>query len=194
MRMLLAMLLGAGLIAGGVTAQRPGQPDLPGGPPDETSPFPGVGASAISVSLLNAPLLRLPGSIDSNSPAIWDLIDGINMLHVMTSFAGAASLASGSQLTRLGPAQPVVMEGTTGGIWMEAVIKGEDGTWYGYYHNELPADRCQVGKFIPRIGTARSTDGGLSWQNLGIILSASPLTNECETLNRTSWAGWAISA
>jgi hypothetical protein len=40
------------------------------------------------VRILPAPELRLTGQVDSNSPAIWDLVEGEPRLHVFTSSAG----------------------------------------------------------------------------------------------------------
>jgi hypothetical protein len=56
---------------------------------------------------------------------------------------------------------------------------------YGYYHNERVATVCPgSGRVIPRIGALRSTDRGLSWENLGIILEASPGSFDCDTTNK----------
>jgi hypothetical protein len=72
-----------------------------------------------------------------------------------------------------------------GGVWMEAIVADEAGTWYGYYHNErIASDVCPgTTKVIPRIGAARSTDRGLNWQDLGIILEAPPGSHQCKTTN-----------
>jgi hypothetical protein len=65
---------------------------------------------------------------------------------------------------------------------MEAVIADESGTWYGYYHNEMPADLCERPQMaFPRIGAARSRDRGLTWTDLGIILEAPEGWHNCET-------------
>lgn len=59
------------------------------------------------------------------------------------------------------------------------------GTWYGYYHNEVPAVTCgRPDRFVARIGAARSVDRGRTWENLGIILEAAPDTVACESSNR----------
>ena len=68
---------------------------------------------------------------------------------------------------------------------MEAIIADPDGTWYGYYHNELPAEVCgDVTHTLPRIGAARSRDFGASWEDLGIILEAPRGWYDCDTTNR----------
>ena len=52
--------------------------------------------------LVAAPLLTLPGDVDSNSPAIWDLEDGQRRLYVMTSFAGEPRISEGRSLDQMG--------------------------------------------------------------------------------------------
>jgi len=135
--------------------------------------------------LQSAPLIRLSGEADSNSPAVWDRVGGRNLLFVMTSMSGRPSTASGRGLTQLGTPRAVVLEPWPGGgVWMEAVIKDVDGAWYGYYHNETVANMCrQTDKVIPRIGAARSRDRGATWEPLGVILEAPPRTYDCTTDN-----------
>ena len=85
--------------------------------------------------------LRLTGDVDSNSPAVWDLVAGVPRLFVTTSFNGRPSTEAGSTLTRLGlPYLGSLDPWPGGGVWMEAIVPDVDGTWYGYYHNEIPAD------------------------------------------------------
>jgi hypothetical protein len=130
--------------------------------------------------------LRLSGDVDSNSPAIWDRTGGVLRLFVVTSYNGRPSTAGGRSLTRLGAAQPSLLEPWPGGgVWMEAIVPDVDGTWYGYYHNEMPADVvCPgSGKVIPRIGAARSHDRGQTWEQLGIVLEAPAGAFSCNTTN-----------
>ena len=138
------------------------------------------------MELVSAQRLQLTGEVDSNSPAIWDRVNGRLTLFVMTSMSGMPSLASGRELTTLGKASPAAIEPWPGGgIWMEAVVTDEDGTWYGYYHNENPARVCgSEQKVIPRVGAARSADRGRTWQPLGVILEAPPRTYDCTTTNK----------
>jgi len=135
------------------------------------------------VELSAAPYLRFTGSVDSNSPAVWQRVDGLNQLVVLTSVGGQPSLATGPQLDRLSVALPIVLDPWPGeGVWMEATIADTDGTLYGYYHNENAATVCPgSGKVIPRIGAARSNDHGLTWQSLGLILEAPPGSHDCQT-------------
>ncbi len=130
--------------------------------------------------------MRLPGGVDSNSPLVWDLVDGVEQLSVLTSTAGRPSLASGARLRDLRTAQPVTFTSHPGGgVWMEAVIVDEGGTWYGYYHNEIPAEICgRPDLTVPRIGAARSSDRGGTWQDLGIVLEAPRGEEACDTRNQ----------
>jgi hypothetical protein len=139
-----------------------------------------------TAALTSAPTVRLPGAVDSNSPAVWDLVNGNWLLSVMTSFNGQPSLASGPGLTSMGQPGPVTFVTHPGdGVWMEAVVADAGGTWYGYYHNEVPATPCgRPDRMIPRIGAARSADHGRTWEDLGIILEAPPGSLACGTPNQ----------
>jgi hypothetical protein len=145
-----------------------------------------VAARVPHVELVSAPRLQLTGEVDSNSPVLWDRVNGRRTLFVMTSIAGLPSTASGRQLELVGKPAPITLDPWPGGgIWMEAVVADEDGTWYGYYHNENPARVCgSEQKMIPRIGAARSSDRGQTWEPLGVILEAPPRTYECMTTNK----------
>ena len=139
-----------------------------------------------SVTLVPAATLTFTGGVDSNSPAVWGRVDGVETLQVLTSIAGQPSVASGPRLTRMGSATPVSFVTHPGdGVWMESVVADEGGTWYGYYHNEVPAALCgRLDRVLPRIGAARSRDNGETWEDLGIILEAPPGWHECDTGNQ----------
>ena len=145
------------------------------------------GSSTVRVELQSAPLLELPGEVDSNSPAVWQRVGGRNLLFIMTSMAGQPWRSWGAGLTGLGtPRQVALGDWPEGGIWMEAVVRDDSGAWYGYYHNEVPAAMCRAPgeKVVPRIGSARSVDQGATWQPLGLILEAPPRTYNCATDNK----------
>lgn len=136
--------------------------------------------------LSSAPKIRLTGDVDSNSPAVWDLTRGVLRFFVVTSSRGRPSTAAGRDLLSLNNAQVSQLDPWPGGgVWMEAIVPDVDGTWYGYYHNEIPAGIVCPGtdKVVPRIGAARSRDRGRSWQNLGIILEAPSSAYICDTNN-----------
>lgn len=136
------------------------------------------------VTLARADTLRLPGSVDSNSPVIWDRMDGRREMYVLTSFNGRPTRAIGNGVTVLGAPAPVTIEPWPGGgVWMEAIVKDRD-AWYGFYHNENAMPGCGREQTYARIGAARSDDFGATWTNLGIIFDLPRDTFTCETTNR----------
>src|SRR5687767_11893674 len=139
-----------------------------------------------AATLSRTTTLLLTGRVDSNSPAVWDRVDGADVLHVFTSFDGYPSRAVGPNLQRLAAARPVTLSGFDGGgYWLEAVVKDVDGTLYGYYHNERTATACRdATRVIPRIGAARSIDQGQTWENVGILLESSRAMLDCSTVNK----------
>lgn len=128
----------------------------------------------------------MPGSIDSNIPMTWDLVDGVPVLTAFASFAGVPALLTGASLESMQRADAVRFVPHPGhGIWIESVIPDEGGVWYAYYHHEVPADVCErPDRSIPRIGAARSIDRGLTWEDLGIVLEAPPDSQVCASANR----------
>jgi hypothetical protein len=136
-----------------------------------------------SVSLIRTQSFAFTGDVDSNSPVVRTLVDGEPAVVVFTSWGGTPSRASGPSLADLSPAAPVSISGApAGGLWIEAVIAGDEGTWYGFYHNERL--RCpSMTRAAPRIGAMRSTDMGVTWTNLGLLIQASATTFDCDTLN-----------
>lgn len=135
--------------------------------------------------LVPASPVAFPSDADSNSPAVWERVDGRLELFVLTSVAGLATRHTGAHMLRLVPDGPVSFTNYPGhGVWFEAVIPDVDGTWYGYYHNEWPAEDCPDDpRTIPRIGAAKSTDFGGTWQDLGVILEAPPASYDCASTN-----------
>jgi hypothetical protein len=134
--------------------------------------------------------VRFPAETDSNSPVFWDFLDnGVRGLHIINS-AGQPTISQAERIGRWRAPYPVAF--TTridGGRWMEAVLQDDDGTLYGYYHNE-PASVCRgVIKTAPRIGAARSRDRGLTWEDLGIIIEAPPRPVPCDTPNVFFYGG-----
>ena len=171
------------VIATGLTAAAQHIPDRSAEPrePDANS------SSGPVATLLRTPAVALTGEVDSNSPAVWELIDGEPTFVVMTSVAGRPSRSEGSSLRDLSPPMTVAMVPWPGeGVWMEAIIRDHDGTWYGFYHNERTAATCGGATTLvtPRIGAARSRDFGRTWTNLGILIEAPSSTYDCATLNK----------
>lgn len=138
--------------------------------------------------------IRLPGAdlpeagiydaIDSNSPMHWD--DKGN-LYVFASVRHPFR-SSGQRLYLLSPkAERTTIQdsiGIEGGKWLEATWRDDDGTLYGWYHNE-PLDTCSNDPHLtaPRIGALISHDEGATWDDLGIILEAPTDSLHCETQN-----------
>jgi hypothetical protein len=152
---------------------------------DAQTAEPAADAPAPTAVLHRAASVELTGRVDSNSPAIWTLDEGQLRLRVMTSIDGQPSLSQGKRLWFMTAASPVAFVSHPGhGVWMEAVVEDEQGAWYGFYHNEIPAEHCgRPDRVQPRIGAARSTDRGQTWQDLGIVLEAPPDGHRCDSPN-----------
>lgn len=136
--------------------------------------------------LAPAPVVFLPGTVDSNSPVMWDLEDGQRKMFVMTSHSGVPSVATGLAVDRMSPAAAVTIDPHPGyGVWMEAVVSDDVETWYGFYHNEWPASRCgRDDRAIAKIGAAKSVDRGRTWQDLGIVMQARQSATACNSTNK----------
>ena len=139
-----------------------------------------------TATLIPASTLTFASSADSNSPAVWELVAGRTTLTLLTSFNGWPTRHVGTQVTGLSSRGAISFAAPPPhGVWMEAIVPDVDGTWYGYYHNELPAEVCgDATHMLPRIGAARSTDFGATWEDLGVILEAPRGWFECQTTNR----------
>jgi hypothetical protein len=127
-----------------------------------------------------------PGTSDCNSPAHWD---GAK-LYVFNS-AGHPWRSSGPDLGHLNSDYRKVAYNNEvqGGRWIEGTWEADDGVLYGWYHFE-PAGICAgmhpttgMSYTAPRIGALKSLDNGASWQDLGIVLEASPESYRCDTKN-----------
>lgn len=139
-----------------------------------------------SARLVPAPLIQLPGDVDSSNPFIWDWLDGALNLFVITSWGGAPVRSAGPALEQLRAGSPVAFATHPGnGVWMESILSDEAGTWYAYYHHERPADECgRPERQLPRIGGLRSFDRGATWDDLGIVLDAPDGSAQCGSANR----------
>ena len=137
-------------------------------------------------TLISAPIITLPGAVDSNSPVMWDLEDGQRKMFVLTSHSGVPSRSEGSEIDRLGGTEAVTLTPHPGyGVWFEAVVSDDVDTWYGYYHNEWPETRCgREDRMVPRIGAAKSTDNGRTWTDLGPVIQAYQSATACDSENR----------
>jgi hypothetical protein len=125
-------------------------------------------APAQSFIVRRAAPVRMPGLVDSNSPAFWR--DG--KLHLYNSVA-QPYLSRGPDQFRL--SAPAMLSETNIGNrpwWIESVWQDSNGTVFAWYHHEWPG-RCNGSAVTsPEIGALISRDGGQSFDDLGIILRA----------------------
>jgi hypothetical protein len=148
----------------------------------------GVGAEnpVPTARLIPAQPLGFPGLSDSNSPMVWTRVGARWQLFAFTSLEGIVTRHIGTTAARLRPLGEIAMPNHPGfSVWMEAIVPDEDGTWYGYYHHERPAEACgDMRRAVPRIGAARSRDLGATWEDLGVILEAPSDTLDCASTNQ----------
>ena len=145
----------------------------------EPAPAPSIQESP-SVRLRAATLVKFPAKVDCNSPAHWDG----DRLYFFNS-APEPWRSSGKSVFDLGKAVLTQYQNkANGGRWIEATYKDDDGTLYGWYHNE-PHPVCPAREALtaPRIGAALSHDNGATWQDLGFVLEAPADSLFCETEN-----------
>ena len=136
-------------------------------------------------ALLPASTLEFPNETDSNSPAVWEMVNGSWTMSLFNSVAGWAEISRGSSLRTLASHGEVHFAGAAphGGTWFEALILDAD-SWYGFYHNEREDIVCPgSGKVWPRIGAARSDDRGVTWTDLGPIIETPLSAVGCTTNN-----------
>ncbi|HMZ22095.1 MAG TPA: hypothetical protein PLD20_29450, partial [Blastocatellia bacterium] len=178
-RFLLILLFFSSVITSVSFADKPGK--------EKTSEVP-------TVTIEAAYPIRLPGAdlpeagiydgIDSNSPMHWDEKGNF---YVFASVRHPYR-SSGQGLYQLTPkADRTTIQdsiGVEGGKWLEATWRDDDGTLYGWYHNEPPGV-CSNDQHLsaPRIGALISHDEGMTWDDLGIVLEAPSDSLNCETRN-----------
>ena len=128
--------------------------------------------------------LSFPVEADSNSPLFWRLRNGATTLNVLNS-TGAPTLSSGTGMTDMAVNRPAAMNRVPdGGWWMETVVPDHRHVLYGYYHNEQPGVCPGNTRSAPRIGAAKSYDGGRSWIDLGFVLEPPRNSMECQSSNK----------
>jgi hypothetical protein len=113
----------------------------------------------------------MPVLVDSNSPMFWRDSE----LHVFTS-TGTPLVASVENQDHLETGLPEEVrlrpDYSHFPMWIESVWQDEDGTLYAWYHHE-PGGICASSTLTaPKIGALLSTDGGKSFQDLGIVLAS----------------------
>jgi hypothetical protein len=135
--------------------------------------------------LVPAPRVAVPAAVDSNVAMTWELVDGAWRLFAFPSSSGVPMRLEGAGIDAMQQTGTLEIIGPGHGIWFESIIPDDSGVWYGYYHHEVPAFECgRPDRSIPRIGSARSVDRGVTWQDLGIVLEAPPGSAACQSANR----------
>lgn len=143
------------LVASAVWAQAPATPQI------EVSP---------------ARPVYLPGGVDSNSPVWWS---GGQMRSITSE--GQPLLGIGTSQFSLRPQghhEQALIDHKP--FWIEAVWRDAEGALFGWYHYE-PVGVCET-LTTPMIGAAFSRDEGVTWQDLGIVMSAAD-SPECDAQN-----------
>ena len=119
-------------------------------------------------SVEDAQPVRLPApTVDGNSPGVW--IDG--EFRVFTSTGEPVSMNGQGILDLIMSDAPKVTPADHYPLWIEAVWRDDDGTIYAWYHHE-PGGICGGKLTAPEIGALVSTDGGRTFQDLGIVLAS----------------------
>jgi len=139
--------------------------------------------NAVDVRFAPAPLLVFPNPTDSNTPVVWMGDE----LAVFSSESGRTLRATGTTLETVvsddnDDLTPAYSDDIGSGRWLEAVLRDDEtGRLYGWYHNEVPTDCPQGVRLWPRIGAALSDDDGMTWDDLGLILTPRDGTISCDT-------------
>lgn len=148
------------------------------------------------VTVLPAAPLRVPGGrfpaagiedgIDCNSPLHWDTAGNLYLFaSVQHPFRSqGVSLLGIIEKNEL-PLDTMIHSDfeLVGGMWLEATFRAEDGTLYGWYHNEIGAGCDNEFLTVPRIGALVSHDEGANWEDLGIVMEAPETAFNCGTQN-----------
>ena len=147
-------------------------------------------SAAVQFSIQDAPELRMPGAhefnsvwgVDGNSPAVRDA-DGQLILFNSLQYPWRSS---GADIAQMAESTRVVInnrDDIEGGLWLEAAYRDEDGTLFGWFHNETGAGCDNPYLAVPRIRQMVSHDAGQTWDDQGVILAAPDVVN-CQTGNR----------
>lgn len=126
-----------------------------------------------NVQVVNAPSVVMPVLVDSNSPAYW--YD--SQFHLVNS-SGTSIVTRGANQFFLNDDElseefPVEIDSwDRQPLWIEATcLDPDDGRLWAWYHHE-PGGICSGSLTVPEIGAMVSEDGGRTFRDLGIVLSA----------------------
>lgn len=129
-----------------------------------------VPLAAQQLQVRTAPLVKIPGLVDSNTPVWWS--DG-TWFSVTSS--GTSQLAYGTVFPWEDgyPRRVKVESEQRTRLWIEAVYQDDSGLLYGWYHYE-PENVCESTDITaPSIGAMISYDNGTTFIDLGIVLESS---------------------
>ena len=124
------------------------------------------------ITVRRASRVAMPApTVDGNSPGVWQ--DG--ELNVYTS-TGYPTRMTGSSIFGLSLSfGPYVFPSTHYPLWIESVWRDPDGLTYAWYHHE--ARVCGDKLAVPSIGALVSSDNGLTFEDLGIVLASGDPVN-----------------
>jgi hypothetical protein len=112
--------------------------------------------------------VSMPTRIDCNSPSFW----WNNRLHWFGSHGRPLLSVGADQFGPWETREVGIVTKANWPHWMESVWCDADGTLFGWYHCE-PVGLFETSRLtVPKIGAAISTDGGLTFYDLGIILQS----------------------
>lgn len=135
-------------------------------------------AFAQQVTVSEEELQWFPGISDSNSPVHWR-----NGEMIVFNSDGMPIRSEGTRVTNLRRVRAVKFDTYIHApMWIEATHLDPDGTLFAWYHHEVGVG-CE-GKYLsaPEIGMLVSYDNGISFFDLGIILTAGE-TADCTAEN-----------
>jgi hypothetical protein len=136
--------------------------------------FTALSAFAQQARLIPVDTMTYPGRIDGNSPSFWHN----GRLRMFTSIGQPLMINDADSWFGAWSFQPVdVTAHSHIPVWVEAAWVDADGTIFGWYHHE-PGGVCPGTTLsTPKIGAIVSYDGGLTVQDLGIVLESGDPVN-----------------
>lgn len=152
-------------------------------PADAQGPVPGVPYA----ELVPTTTMVMPAEPDSNSPVVWTNAGaGGSTITVFHSTLTGPAISRSSTLMPTAP--PTLVDFVVRppyNVWFESVLVDTNGTWFAYYHYEVPASTVCPNdpRHMPSIGSARSFDNGQTWEDLGVILEAPVGSQLCTSPN-----------
>lgn len=150
--------------------------------------------------------VRIPADPDSSSPHYWSRENGQWKMSLFTSSWGSQeqhtvnSMVSGPDIRHLKAERIDVGTAPRNSLhWIEGIFYRENMPLMGWYHSEFE-EQCGQGapnasgyapggKRVPRMGYMTSKDGGKTWKDHGIVLSAADGGFDCSKTKSVFFAG-----